>query len=233
MRLRALRPAPAEYGPEFMETMANEYLERTPWTELRLAAVLDLVEPKAGDRVLDLGCAAGAITHFLSEQGCETVGVDAEPLAVETARKLFPGLTFEVADVGELPFPPESFDKAVAADLVEHLDDATFARMLGEALRVLRSGGTLSVYTPNPKHLIERLKARNLILAQNPTHIGLRTAPELRQAFEVAGFTVDRDEWRPSFFRVLRTVERFAGRGTSFFRYRLCLRGRNVDAQSG
>jgi SAM-dependent methyltransferase len=233
MRLRALRPAPAEYGPEFMETMANEYLERTPWTELRLAAILDLVEPKAGDRVLDLGCAAGAITHFLSEQGCGTVGVDAEPLAIETARKLFPGLTFEVTDVGELPFPPESFDKAVAADLVEHLDDATFARMLGEALRVLRPGGTLSIYTPNPKHLIERLKARNLLLAQNPTHIGLRTAPELRQAFEAADFTVDRDEWRPSFFRVLRTVERLAGPGTSFFRYRLCLRGRKGDAGSG
>jgi SAM-dependent methyltransferase len=226
MPLRALRPAPAEYGPEFMETMANEYLERTPWTELRLAAVLDLVEPKAGERVLDLGCAAGAITHFLSEQGCETVGVDAEPLAIETARKLFPGLTFEVADVGDLPFAPESFDKAVAADLVEHLDDATFGRMLAEALRVLRPGGTLSIYTPNPKHLIERLKAHNLVLAQNPTHIGLRTAPELRQALEAAGFTVDRDEWRPSFFRGLRTVERLAGPGTSFFRYRLCLRGR-------
>jgi cyclopropane fatty-acyl-phospholipid synthase-like methyltransferase len=231
MRLRALRPAPAEYGPEFMETMANQYLERTPWTELRLAAVLDLVEPKAGDRVLDLGCAAGAITHFLSEQGCETVGVDAEPLAIETARKLFPDLSFEVADVGDLPFPPESFDKAVAADLVEHLDDATFARMLTETLRVLRPGGTLSIYTPNPKHLIERLKAHNIILAQNPTHIGLRTASELRQVLEEAGFTVDRDEWRPSFFPGLRTVERLAGPGTTFLRYRLCLRGRKARAR--
>lgn len=230
MRLPALRPAPAEYGPEFMETMANQYLERTPWTELRLAAVRDLVEPEAGDRVLDLGCAAGAITHFLSEQGCETVGVDAEPLAIETARRLFPGLTFEVADVASLPFPAESFDKAVAADLVEHLDDATFGRMLAEAMRVLRPGGTLSIYTPNPKHLIERLKAHNLLLAQNPTHIGLRTAPELREAFEAAGFTVDRDEWRPSFFRVLRTVERVAAPSTSFFRYRLCLRGRKESS---
>jgi hypothetical protein len=98
--------------------------------------------------------------------------------------------------------------------------------MLAEAMRVLRPGGTLSVYTPNPKHLIERLKEHNLLLAQNPTHIGLRVAPELRAAFQTAGFTVDRDEWRPSFIRVLRTVERLAGPGTSFFRYRLCLRGR-------
>ena len=61
----ALRRAPAEYDDTFMETMASAYLERTPWTELRLAAVRDLVEPRAGDRVVDLGCAAGAVTHFL------------------------------------------------------------------------------------------------------------------------------------------------------------------------
>ena len=208
--------------------MARAYLERTPWTELRLAAVSDLVEPGPGDRVLDLGCAAGAITHFLASHECEVVGVDAEPLAIETARSNFPELRFELADVAELPFPDASFDKAVAADLVEHLDDATFERMLAEARRVLCPGGTLSLYTPNPEHLIERLKKRELLLAQNPTHIGLRTTPQLEAALERAGFLVERSEWRPSFFRVLRTVERRAGRRTSFFRYRLCLRARTA-----
>ena len=65
-----------------MDTMANEYLERTPWTELRLEAVRDLVDPQPGDRVLDLGCAAGAITHYLSTFGAEPVGIDFEPLAI-------------------------------------------------------------------------------------------------------------------------------------------------------
>ena len=226
MPLRAFRRSPAEYGPEFMENMARAYLDRTPWTELRLRAVRAFVEPRPGERVLDLGCAAGAVTHFLSELGCEAVGVDLEPAAVETARRLFPGLSFERADVTALPFPDGSFDKAVAADLVEHLDDPTFDRMLSESLRVLRRGGTLSVYTPNPSHFVERMKGRELLLAQNPTHIGLRKAPELARALARAGFTVDREEWRPSFVPVLRTVERVAGRATSVFRYRLCLRGR-------
>ncbi|MGH3023067.1 MAG: methyltransferase domain-containing protein [Gaiellaceae bacterium] len=230
MRRLALRRPPAQYDREFMDTMAGEYLERTPWTELRLAAVFDLVEPKAGERVLDLGCAAGAVTHFLSTHGCDVVGVDSEPLAIETARSHFPELRFEQADVSALPFPDASFGKAVAADLVEHLDGATFARMLAEALRVLVPGGTLSLYTPNPEHLIERLKKREIVLAQNPTHIGLRSAPQLVGALERAGFAVERNEWRPSFFRVLRTVERYAGRRASFFRYRLCLRARKLTA---
>src|SRR5919201_2903863 len=173
----ALRRAPAEYDDTFMETMASAYLERTPWTELRLAAVRDLVEPRPGERIVDLGCAAGAITHFLSELGAETVGVDAEPRAIEKARELFPGLEFTVADVAELPFDDASFDKAVAADLVEHLDEETFRRMLRELQRVLRPGGSFTLYTPNPRHLIERLKAHEVVLAQNPTHIGLRDAP--------------------------------------------------------
>jgi SAM-dependent methyltransferase len=222
----AFRRAPAEYDETFMDTMAEAYLSRTPWTELRLAAVRDLVEPRAGERALDLGCAAGAVTHFLSTFGCEPVGVDSSPLAIEKARSLFPGLRFEVGDVTALPFGDESFDKAVAADLVEHLDDDAFGRMLAETRRVLVSGGTLSIYTPNPRHLIERLKERDVILAQNPTHIGLRSAPALERAFREAGFEVERSEWRPSFFRGLRTLERVAGGRLELLRYRLCLRGR-------
>jgi len=223
-----LRPAPTEYNEEFIDTMADAYRERTRWTRLRLAAIEDLVEPRPGDRALDLGCTAGAVTHFLSKFGCDAVGVDAEPRAVERARDLFPELSFEVADVAELPFADSTFDKAVAADLVEHLDDAALEGMLSESYRVLRPGGTLSIYTPNPQHLIERMKKRDLVLAQNPTHIGLRPAPVFVAAMERAGFTVDRDEWRASFFPIFRTVERAAGRWTSFMRYRSCLRGRRT-----
>jgi SAM-dependent methyltransferase len=228
MRLPAFRRAPAEYDEEFMDTMASEYLERTAWTELRLEAVRSLVEPAAGDRVLDLGCAAGAISHYLSSLGCETVGVDAEPLAVEKARELFPELAFQLANVARLPFEDASFDKAVAADLVEHLDDETFRTMLAETRRVLRPEGTLSLYTPNPRHPIERLKARDLILAQNPTHIGLRDAATLEAMLREAGFEVDRSEWRASFIRGLRIVERGGGARFESLRYRLCVRGKRT-----
>lgn len=193
---------------------------------MRLEAVRALVEPHAGDRVLDLGSAAGAISDFLSGLGCETVGVDAEPRAIEKARELFPSLRFELADVGDLPFANDSFDKVVAADLVEHLDDETFRSMLTAVHRVLRPGGTLSIYTPNPRHVIERLKERDLILARNPTHIGLRDATTLERMLGEGGFEVDRSEWRPSFFRGLRTVEQALGGRVESLRYRLCVRGR-------
>ena len=226
MRAGLIGRAPATYDDAFMGAMARAYVEQTPWTRLRLAAVRDLVEPRVGDRVLDLGSAAGAVTHFLSTFGCEAAGVDAEPRAVEVARALFPALHFALADVAELPFADASFDKAVAADLVEHLADETLERMLAEVSRVLVPGGTLSLYTPNARHPIERLKERDLILARNETHIGLRDAPTLVSALERGGFVVDVDEWRPSFFPGLRALERVAGPRVAALRYRLCLRGR-------
>ena len=222
-----IRKSPSEYDDTFVDAMATAYLERTPWTELRLRALTDLVEPDVGDRILDLGCAAGALTHYFSRSGANVVGVDAEPRGVAKARTLFPELEFVEANVAKLPFADASYDKAVAGDLVEHLDDDTFRAMLRELRRVLVSGGTLSIYTPNPRHPIERLKARNLVLAQNPTHIGLRTSAQLTEMIEAEGFTLDRSDWTPSFFRGLRIVERALGPSVESFRYRICLRAVN------
>jgi trans-aconitate methyltransferase len=111
-----LRPAPESYDERFMDTMASAYLERTPWTELRLAVVRDLVDPRPGDRVLDLGCAAGAITHYLSTFGADPVGIDFEPLAVEKARELFPALRFEVADAADLEIGLDHSRKSLGRD---------------------------------------------------------------------------------------------------------------------
>jgi hypothetical protein len=70
-------------------------------------------------------------------------------------------------------------------------------------------------------HVIERMKAHDFLLAQNPTHIGLRTSTELRRELEHAGFTVELDLKQPSFYPGLRTVERLTG-----FGYRICIRSR-------
>ena len=226
MRGPTLRKAPASYDGRFVEAMASAYLEQTAWTRLRLGAVYDLVEPKPGERIVDLGCAAGAMTHFLSGFGMEAVGIDSEPVAIERARSLFPNLEFVQADAAQLPFGDRTFDKAVAADFTEHVNDNCFRAVLADVRRVLRPGGTLSIYTPNPLHLIERLKERNLVLAQNPTHIGLRDAKQLKRSLTGSGYAIERDEWVTSFIPVLGTIERIAAPRLEIFRYRLCVRAK-------
>jgi ubiquinone/menaquinone biosynthesis C-methylase UbiE len=218
--------AAEDYDDAFMDAMASEYERGTAWTRMRLENVRLLVDPHPGDRVLDVGSAAGSIAHHLSTLGCDVVGIDTAEPGVRRARERYPELRFEVADAAALPFPDGSFDKVVAADVTEHLDDATLRGMLAECRRVLVPGGTLSIHTPNPKHLIERLKARNLLLAQNPTHIGLRTGEELRAELEQAGFAVELDLRRPSFYPGLRTLDQLFGSRVELFGYRICVRAR-------
>jgi SAM-dependent methyltransferase len=136
-----------------------------------------------GRKVLDLGCRDGALTRAYSE-GNELVGVDADREALEEAKKL--GIETHWADLdGPLPFPDESFDVVVAGELLEHLRDP--ARLVGEAQRVLRPGGTFVASVPNAYRAKNRLR---FLLGRkpedDPTHLQMFSSANVRAL--LAGF---------------------------------------------
>src|SRR5277367_4692530 len=51
-------------------------------------AVLDLLAPQRGERILDLGCGDGVLTAKLQSIGCDVLGVDASSAQVEATKKL-------------------------------------------------------------------------------------------------------------------------------------------------
>jgi SAM-dependent methyltransferase len=69
------------------------------------APVVELLDPKPGERVLDLGCGDGYLTAKLASLGCSVLGVDASAAQIEAARKL--GLDARVADGHKLEFDSE------------------------------------------------------------------------------------------------------------------------------
>ena len=74
------------------------------------------LDPKPGERILDVGCGDGALTAKLASMGCTIVGVDSSEAMLAAARKL--GLDVRQGDVRSLPFEAE-FD-AVFSNAVLH-----------------------------------------------------------------------------------------------------------------
>jgi SAM-dependent methyltransferase len=108
----------------------------------------------SGLEILDLGCRDGALSSAYVD-GNHVVGVDVDRAALARAEER--GLETAWADIDEpLPFPDESFDAVVAAEVLEHL--RLPERALAEAMRVLRPGGLLVGSVPNCFRLKSRLR---------------------------------------------------------------------------
>ncbi len=73
------------------------------------AALLDLLVPKPGERIIDLGCGTGHLTTKIAEAGAEVVGIDSSSEMVAEARSLYPNIRFEIADARDFAFA-EPFD---------------------------------------------------------------------------------------------------------------------------
>src|SRR5512142_2028530 len=98
--------------------------------------VVELLAPKSGERILDLGCGDGALTEKLVAMGCTVVGVDgsAEQVAAARAR----GLDCHVMDGEQLTFNNE-FD-AVFSNAALHWMKRADAVIAG-VWRALKPGG--------------------------------------------------------------------------------------------
>jgi 2-polyprenyl-3-methyl-5-hydroxy-6-metoxy-1,4-benzoquinol methylase len=108
--------------------------------------------PASARRVLDLGCASGALGAALrARQGAEVVGVELDPVYAEAARgrldRVVEGDVEELAAREDLADELGRFDCVVAADVLEHLRDPWAA--LGAFAALLEPGGHAVVSLPN------------------------------------------------------------------------------------
>lgn len=97
---------------------AAEYDAKHAFVYEKAKGLVDLLAPKKGERILDLGCGTGVLTAAIADQGAEVFGIDRSPEMVEQAKSKFPGLQFAVADATQLSFNGE-FD-AVFSNAVLH-----------------------------------------------------------------------------------------------------------------
>ncbi|MFT0533283.1 class I SAM-dependent methyltransferase [Castellaniella hirudinis] len=148
-------------------------------------------------RVLELGCAAGAMSVVLTRHyQCQLIGLEADPAAAEAARAQ--GIDARVADL-ESPdwaagLADAAFDAILAADVLEHLHDPLAC--LRQLRRLLSPRGHLIVSVPNIAHsgvlaalLCDAFPYRDTGLLDR-THVHFFTRDSLRQMLLQAGFAV-------------------------------------------
>lgn len=114
-------------------------------------AVLSLLPPVEGKRVLDIGCGPGLYAQWLVEHGASVVGIDISGEMVERARqRLGERATFYQHDIAQpLGFAADaSFDIALAPLMIHYVTDRV--TMLREVARVLRADSALVVSTQHP-----------------------------------------------------------------------------------
>lgn len=80
--------------------------------------VLNLLNAKPGETILDLGCGTGHLTNLIAESGADVQGIDSSTEMIEQAQIKYPAIKFEVMDATNFTFE-KKFD-AVFSNAVLH-----------------------------------------------------------------------------------------------------------------
>jgi SAM-dependent methyltransferase len=119
------------------------------YAQLR-AAFVRLVQPRAGQRCIDLGCGTGAFTRRLGGLGLELSGMDISPGSVERARAIGPDIEYLVGDITDTKLADGSRDIVLYSGVLHHFcTRADRLRVLREGHRLLAPGGRLFAYDPS------------------------------------------------------------------------------------
>ena len=196
------------------EKMEHHHLDITKKT----MALMDL---KAGDRVLDLGCGSGWATRLLSPKGREIVGVDVSDEMVRQAQQAssnFANVKFLQGSAEKIPCPDNSFDKMLSVESFYYYSDQEAA--LDEIFRVMAPNGRIFILINLYKDNEYSLQWVHLLKV--PVHV--RSAADYSGLLKKHGFqnvescqvpddTPTPDDYKTKSFRSLADLRAFKRQG--------------------
>ena len=231
--LKSTTELQALYGDTYVKRYEAQPLER-------LARLLRYIDLRSTDVVADFGCGNGMLYDLIGHRVAHYIGVDFSEAFIRAARERLTAERLRNAQFvcssieAFCATCPGRIDKAFAMDFSEHVYDDAWREILKSIKSALKPDGVLYLHTPNAAFVVELLKARNFILAQQPEHIAVRTSAENCRLLREAGFHVHRVRVLAHYLPLLRRAHALAtvpGIGR-FFGARLFIEARHVSGSS-
>jgi ubiquinone/menaquinone biosynthesis C-methylase UbiE len=114
-----------------------------------LPNLLRIVAPKAGRKILEVGCGDGFFAGEMASAGAEVAGSDIASAMINEAKKKYPHLRWHVAPADDLSFAKDaSYDTVVIVLALQNIENLNGA--IKEASRVLARGGSLVFVLNHP-----------------------------------------------------------------------------------
>lgn len=162
------------------------------------AALVEVLDPRPGERILDLGCGDGRLSVAIAQRGAEVVAVDSSPDMVQAARTR--GIEAYHVDGQQLGDTLGSFDAVFSNAALHWMPDAD-AVIAGVAGVLVEDGRFVAEFGGRGNVAAIRVAARAALDAQavdRPLPAWFfPSADAYRQRLERHGFTVSRCELHP------------------------------------
>lgn len=154
--------------------------------------VLELLDVRPGETVLDAGCGSGYFVEQIAAAGGKPTGIDVSVPSLVFCRAHTPA-RYVASDADRMPFRDDVFDKVLFTDVIEHVYNDRGA--LAELVRVTRPGGAIVVTTPALEGPLTGSRLNRLFHddASSPEHhvVDGYSASSLRALMSEVGIEVD------------------------------------------
>jgi len=114
------------------------YDDRHSFVWKKVGDLIDVLNPKVGERILDLGCGTGHLTAQIAARGAVVTGLDSSVSMIAQARRNYPKLGFVLGDAGAFGFD-DPFDAVFSNAALHWIPEAV--PVIASVARALRPGG--------------------------------------------------------------------------------------------
>ncbi len=130
-------------------------------------SLVDLLEVKAGERILDLGCGTGHLTNEISQHGAEVIGIDASAEMVDSAKTAYPGIVFMEKDATDFTFD-DPFDAVFSNATLHWIHKAD--QVIKCVYNCLKPGGRFVAEFGAKGNMAHMIAATQKVLIQHGYH---------------------------------------------------------------